>query len=105
MIFISKTYTKISNEEPEQFLNDVSKLGISDSTVVISCTSFNMKAYIKGIETESNTENKLYFLDFSSRFLNNKDNYEAVLFYDKKRNSMQFHYGGEAFFFYDVSMQ
>lgn len=102
VIYHSKTYTKIKNEEPTQFLNTESRIGISDDKIIISCTTFKVTVYIKRIESDQISGNKLYHVDYS---LDNKENFDSLLLYDKDRNMMFFYHNNEKIYFYDLEVK
>lgn len=102
-IFTSPTYVKSTNEDPEQFLEDISKIGVSDSILVVISSSINTKMYVKGINKGPTPTETMYFADFNQKNLQDTVNYDAVLYVNGPKSTIQFHYEEYAFFFYDIS--
>lgn len=101
-VYFSPTYVKVTNEDPEQFVKDTSRIGISDSLLIVVSTSINTKLYVKGVHRNTSTNEKMYFADFQMNNLKDTVSYDAVLYFNAPKNTIQFHYEEYAFFFYDV---
>lgn len=101
-IYLSPTYVKVINEDPEQFVSDTSQVGVSDSLLVVISSSINAKLFVKNITNGPTPTEKMYFADFSQTNLKDTSIYDAVLYVNGPRSTIQFHYEDYAFFFYDI---